>query len=384
MYLFMLLLKVTCMDINQDKGSKVKHSSSKEEVLKRYLDWCNERVFPNQYALSRGINLFQPEEFNNFYKLKLILQTHLSDDKQYHSRCLNFVTTFSNSILTIINFEDLYTAVRLMEDELIEFDLDTMNSYNENYFKYKKILLARYNNNEFDNNLLNILYSDPKILDAFFRYVLNVKLQDIELNERWSSIVSYINTHNTKEIIDSLETIKIPEPHYSDFKNNISALISSSIESISIKICFDNILQNDTITKILTDIKSKTKDQLLNELISKAKQKWIQGHTFDVIRDLWDILERIKTILSSDKKNGIKQLINKVGVELFPENENALKDIITIFNDEFNLLTRIGNDYTIRHPEKNKYEIHDKPRLLVYLIKRVSALLELFLSTLSA
>lgn len=349
----------------------------KETILQNYIDWIKERVFANSYALSKGTQLFAPEEFNKFHNLPVILKENLSYSKQYYSRCLRFVTQRHDFPILDINFVDLYIAVRLMEDEIIELKFDNLIDYDESYVKYKPVLIARYNNHNFDDELKNILCSEYTIADAFFRYVLHAKLEDnYEFYER--SVIKYIEKANTKKIVSDLEDVRLPEQIHSKFVSDVATLIDQSTKSSTIKISFDSILQNDSISKVLSDIPQNSSDKLLDEYIVKAKAKWVKGEMFDCVRELWDALERIKTILA-EKKVGVDILINEVSNSIYSSDMKAFDYTKELFNNEFKLLTEIGNTYTIRHTETNKYDIHDKPELLKYFIKRVSTLLELFL-----
>jgi hypothetical protein len=83
----------------------------------------------------------------------------------------------------------------------------------------------------------------------------------------------------------------------------------------------------------------------------------------DELRHVRDAWERLKTILSSDKKQGISQLLQRA----FPE--PRLRERV---EDEANALTRIGNDFMIRHSETTKIAI--APEHVDYLCHRLLAL----------
>lgn len=55
---------------------------------------------------------------------------------------------------------------------------------------------------------------------------------------------------------------------------------------------------------------------------------------------------------------------------------NGNDDFIDMFNDEFNLLTKIGNNYQIRHHETNRIDIIDI-RYYDYLFNRCLSLIAL-------
>lgn len=342
---------------------------NKREALQNSMDWINEGVFKNAYQLSIGQQMFALTDFDH---LSDILKSCLSKNKQYHSRTLTFVNT--RFPIPEINFEDLKIALRLMEDELTELDFDSSTIENRDNIKYKKLLTARYNNLYFDEDLYAILSDNPRIQDTFSRHVLHKKECCKE------DIILYITTSNTVKITKDLEEMQIPTS-YSDKKisEQLAALINKSLQNPSTNLNFDSILQIDTITQALVELKEKSTDSYLNQLITNAKNKWIKGEIFDTAKELWDILERIKTIIDKNKRNGVQQLTDKVAANIYLSDEKAFKRTKELFDEEFKLLTSIGNEYTIRHSETDKFEIYDKTNLLKYLIKRVSALLELFI-----
>jgi hypothetical protein len=94
---------------------------------------------------------------------------------------------------------------------------------------------------------------------------------------------------------------------------------------------------------------------------------------------LWDIYERMKTLLIGNKKQSSELLINVIANKLYNNDSNAEKYTNALLTEEFKCLTEYGNKYTIRHTETDKHDTHNKPELLSYLIKRISALIELCL-----
>ena len=85
---------------------------------------------------------------------------------------------------------------------------------------------------------------------------------------------------------------------------------------------------------------------------------------------LWDAFERAKTYFDVDKKQSAEKLIDYISVDIDKE----------IIKAEFHTLTKIGNNYRIRHHEKNKKEISD-PNQIAYLFFRMLSLLDLVMTT---
>ncbi|MDR0429361.1 MAG: hypothetical protein LBH58_02640 [Tannerellaceae bacterium] len=93
----------------------------------------------------------------------------------------------------------------------------------------------------------------------------------------------------------------------------------------------------------------------LKELVEQATTLYNNKTTSDkqlAVEKIWDALERLKTYYSGlDKKKSSEKIINDMS------NQNdTYKEL---FNDEFLKLTKIGNDFRIRHHETNKTDIID-------------------------
>lgn len=84
---------------------------------------------------------------------------------------------------------------------------------------------------------------------------------------------------------------------------------------------------------------------------------------------IWDAFERLKTFYHPlDKKNSISKIIKDMA--------HNQEDFTKLFNDEFNNLTAIGNNFRIRHHETDKIDIVD-PRYCDYFFNRCLSLIAL-------
>ena len=86
------------------------------------------------------------------------------------------------------------------------------------------------------------------------------------------------------------------------------------------------------------------------------------------VEKLWDALERLKTYYSPtlDKKRSVNKIVESMS--------NNQEEFRKIYDDEFRILTNIGNDFRIRHHETTKIEIKDEKQL-DYFYKRCLALI---------
>lgn len=89
----------------------------------------------------------------------------------------------------------------------------------------------------------------------------------------------------------------------------------------------------------------------------------------DSVEKIWDALERLKTYYTNlDKKNSANKVVNDMS--------NGQAAFIAVFDDEFRALTKIGNNFRIRHHETNKIDITDN-RYYDYFFNRCLSLIAL-------
>lgn len=118
-----------------------------------------------------------------------------------------------------------------------------------------------------------------------------------------------------------------------------------------------------------------TTDTVLDELLEAARAKFLSHDPVvrqEGIERLWDAFERLKTLFDPDKKASTKILLDSVSTE---------PNFRQLIEDESVALTRIGNNFMIRHTEANKIPIATQEEL-DYLSHRLFALIRLFLRTL--
>jgi hypothetical protein len=136
-------------------------------------------------------------------------------------------------------------------------------------------------------------------------------------------------------------------------------------------------LSGGKIERIKSIIKTKEiiKEVGLKELIDQASLLYRSIDISDkqiAVEKLWDAFERLKTYYGAgaQKKTSLEKIINDIS--------NSNNNFMTLFNDEFDKLTKIGNDYRIRHHEINKIDIIDQ-KYYDYFFQRCFALIDLVL-----
>lgn len=133
----------------------------------------------------------------------------------------------------------------------------------------------------------------------------------------------------------------------------------------------EDILQNKIQNELIYIGTYKSSDKDLNDLLSDAKQQFLNENVQLALEKLWDALERVKTLTNTNKKKGIEAICQQLADEL-PED---------FFDKEYKQLTLIGNDYQIRHFENNKKSIKNL-ETKKYLFFRTLSLINLTISRL--
>lgn len=116
-----------------------------------------------------------------------------------------------------------------------------------------------------------------------------------------------------------------------------------------------------------------TQDTTLDSLLEDARRKFTNPDPHvrrEALEKLWDAWERIKTLEpGKDKKESTKKMLDKAASEM------NFRDLLEIEAKE---LTRIGNDFRIRHSETTKEEIGESSQV-DYLFYRMYSLINLLL-----
>ena len=128
-------------------------------------------------------------------------------------------------------------------------------------------------------------------------------------------------------------------------------------------------------TKPVIGTKEIIREVGLKELIEQATSLYHSDNISDkqiAVEKLWDAFERLKTYYGADKQK--KASATKIVEDISNNNNNY----IALFKEEFDKLTKIGNDYRIRHHEMDKIVIIDG-NYYDYFFQRCFALIDLAL-----
>lgn len=134
---------------------------------------------------------------------------------------------------------------------------------------------------------------------------------------------------------------------------------------------------DDLLQKSLSDLRDIPEvglKKLLEEALVLYRKARPDEHHL-ATEKIWDALERLKTFYMTekiDKKKSVTKLITGMA--------NGDSSFVRIFDEEFRVLTDIGNDFRIRHHETNKIDINDD-RFYDYFFNRCLSLIVLAIET---
>ena len=126
------------------------------------------------------------------------------------------------------------------------------------------------------------------------------------------------------------------------------------------------------VARALTSTIWRTCDAHLDEMLESAREKFYSKDPAlrrDALDELWDAFERVKTLESVDKREGIAKLLDRTAAE---------PKFRAILEEDAKELTALGNDLMIRHKETDKPPIEDEKHV-DYLFTRMFAFLRLVL-----
>ncbi len=167
-------------------------------------------------------------------------------------------------------------------------------------------------------------------------------------------------------VFDAIELF--PQCSNSSFTDEINLLLKSS--GIIYKLAGGKMELTKMSLKSMEVITEPGLKELVQQSTALYNSKIISDKQI-AVEKIWDALERLKTYYSDlDKKNSSEKIINDIS------NQNAKYK--ELFSDEFLKLTKIGNDFRIRHHETNKIDIIDN-NYYDYFFYRCYALIDLAL-----
>ena len=142
-----------------------------------------------------------------------------------------------------------------------------------------------------------------------------------------------------------------------EFRDEINEIFRKTglLFTLTTDLIVERVIENGTpspeVDAAIKTIKEPGLRVLLNEAIILFKQP-NPAMRNDAVEKLWDAFERLKTYYTAlDKKASASKIVSDMS--------GGMAQFAQLFNDEFVALTKIGNDYRIRHHETSKIDITD-------------------------
>jgi len=282
-------------------------------------------------------------------------------------------------------------AEALLSDSIFLLNFDG-NSPED--LKLYKLLKARQENPDFETELADFVcgeannsfpYRSSYFLTKFFtdlgfEYTHNgttrrfwVKDVLLQMSIRELSLVIEKGLFNKRDFRkEAKKDNKDFEENYQNAIKEFKNLFNDSL-SINAGVDLSYLLDFNVNAELLFDKQVQTDDDELNKLIKEAKDRFFNPKDKQIaIEKLWDAFERIKTYYEGNKKQSSEKLVSIIS-------KNFNSDLL---ESEFHSLTKIGNEYRIRHHETDKKEITE-PKHLNYLFFRMLTLIDLCLTSIN-
>lgn len=286
-----------------------------------------------------------------------------------------------------IGFEQAKT---LLSDVIFKLKSDKKN---ESDLQKLKLLQARHNNPEFEMEIAELICGDNNSFPYRSSFFLTKFFKDLGLQFEHDGTTRRFWVKDTlllldinglslvfrKGLFNKRDFKKYTKEHKLDFDSEYQKAIKEFKEILNDSLQVDDgmdlsyLLDLNVNVELLFDRKAKTNDKELDSLINEAKERFFIPKDKQIaLEKLWDAFERIKTYFGSNKKKSSTELVTI-----------ASKDFdFNLIEDEFKLLTKIGNNYKIRHHETDKTEVSNSKHI-DYLFFRMLSLIDLCIKSIN-
>lgn len=233
-----------------------------------------------------------------------------------------------------------------------------LNSYNSNFYKQDEFGYNSY------YDYISLLEEEILLfhkLEYYSNGIIKIakNLEDFILNCEKLKLFDVIEIfHNLKK------------------NDSFTEHINMQFKRFDIPYKFENNLIVANIEPPLKLSEIEIKENGLKVLVDKSNELYEKGEIWLATQQIWAVFERLKTYYAdyddkrSEKSKSANKLINQIS---FNEEE-----FITIFTDEFEILSKIGNNFQIRHHEKMITPIKNKLHC-EYFYKRCFSLVSIAL-----
>ena len=289
-----------------------------------------------------------------------------------------------------LNSSGFDKAQTLLSDIIFKLKSDKKS---ESDLQKLKLLQARHNNPEFEMEIAELICGDNNsfpyrssfFLTKFFKD-LGLKFEHDGTTRRFwvRDTLLLLNIHDLslvfrKGLFNKRDFRRYVKEQKLDFETEYQKAIKEFKEILNDSLHIDDgmdlsyLLDLNVNVELLFDRKTKTNDQELDSLINEAKDRFFIPKDKQIaLEKLWDAFERIKTYFGSNKRKSSSELVS-----ITPDGFN-----FEFIENEFKLLTKIGNEYRIRHHETDKIELK-KSKHIDYLFFRMLSLIDLCIKSIN-
>lgn len=187
-------------------------------------------------------------------------------------------------------------------------------------------------------------YDQYALLDFIEFFAQNME----DISETWNN-----ERYRNYQTIDCLHTSNI----FKDFQKEINEIFMESglLYELTDEKIIERIVENSPLTTEIQNNFAAVQEVGTRELLKDAIALYKTPNPSarqDSIEKMWDAFERLKTYYTVlDKKHSSEKIVHDMA--------SGNDDFVKLFNDEFKMLTDIGNKFRIRHHETDKIDITD-------------------------
>lgn len=289
-----------------------------------------------------------------------------------------------------INSSGFDKAQVLLSDIIFKLKSDKKS---ESDLQKLKLLQARHNNPEFEMEIAELICGDNNSFPYRSSFFLTKFFKDLGLQFEHDGTTRRFWVRDTllllniqdlslvfrKGLFNKRDFRRYVKEQKLDFETEYQKAIKEFKEILNDSLHIDDgmdlsyLLDLNVNVELLFDRKTKTNDQELDSLINEAKDRFFIPKDKQIaLEKLWDAFERIKTYFDSNKKKSSSELVS-----IASDGFN-----FEFIENEFKLLTKIGNEYRIRHHETDKIEV-SKSKHIDYLFFRMLSLIDLCIKSIN-
>lgn len=184
-------------------------------------------------------------------------------------------------------------------------------------------------------------YDQYALLDLIEFFAQNIE----DISERWNN-----ERYRNYQTIDCLNTSDV----FENFQEAINEIFIESglLYELTDEKIIERIVENSPLTAEIENNFAVVHEVGTRELLKDAVALYKTPNPSarqDSVEKIWDAFERLKTYyITLDKKHSSEKIVNDMA--------GGNDKFVDLFNDEFKMLTEIGNKYRIRHHETDKID----------------------------